>query len=969
MPRFAAPEWLILVAVLVFAAAYWKRPGLSRPLRFTCLLLLVLVLAEPRAARGGRGIDLWVLFDRSASARDLIDPRLEEMRSLLERSKSAGDRLFLVDYSDVPQLRGEAAGEVFAGSPHATATATAVRFALSRMASERSSRVLLVTDGYSTEPLDRLAETLVSQQVPLDYRLATRTTGRDYRAEALSGPARVQAGEPFLIEGRIAGTPDGDVAVELLRDGVRLGRTVAAVRGGAARIEFADRLPSGGAHRYSVRVDPAGDALPGNNDAGSWVEVMGGPRILLVTGYREDPVAAALRLQGFEVTVAEDPARLTPADLAGARAVFLDNVPAYGLSATFLSALDLFVRVQGGGLAMAGGRFSFGAGGYFGSAIDPLLPVSMELREEHRKLAVAMAIVMDRSGSMAAPIGAGSGTKMDLANEGAARSVDLLGANDAISVIAVDSEAHVVVPLTSVGANRASITDAVRRVQSAGGGIYVYTGLKAGWEQLKKSTLGQRHLILFADAADAEEPGGYQELLATMERQGITVSVIGLGSDADSDAAFLADVARRGHGRIFFNADPASLPAVFSQETVAVARSAFLTQPVGVKPTAGWLEIAQRPVEGLTTVDGYNLSYLRPQATAAAFSADEYAAPLIAFWNRGAGRVGAVSFPLGGERSDRVRAWSRYGDFLQTLGRWLMGKETPPGVGLRVRVEGSELVLDLLYDEEWESRLASRPPEALIGEGVSDRIESLVWEKIEPGRSQTRYALRPDRWYRGAVRVAGDVLPFGPVESSASAEWQEDPRRIRELASVSALSGGAERSDLASAWQPAGGKAPRDLRPWLLVAFVAVFLAAAAQTRFGWSGRPAARAALRAVRGIWPRRRRRGALAARPGSARSSEGRLDSQPEAAASMDSAGAPAAVTEAAAHAGDARATRDARNTRDVPGTPDSREMRGARDTRDAPLSRGAPLTPDAPDARGARSPDPRRESRFRRAKKPS
>ena len=40
---------------------------------------------------------------------------------------------------------------------------------------------------------------------------------------------------------------------------------------------------------------------------------------------------------------------------------------------------------------MAGGKFSFGSGGYFESPIDPLLPVSMELREDHRTLSVAMA--------------------------------------------------------------------------------------------------------------------------------------------------------------------------------------------------------------------------------------------------------------------------------------------------------------------------------------------------------------------------------------------------------------------------------------------------------------------------------------------------------------------------------------------------------------------------------------------------
>ena len=65
---------------------------------------------------------------------------------------------------------------------------------------------------------------------------------------------------------------------------------------------------------------------------------------------------------------------------------------------------------------MIGGKQSFAAGGWFGSPVEPLLPVSMELKQEHRKLAVAMAIVMDRSGSMAMNVAGTSLQKMDLAN-------------------------------------------------------------------------------------------------------------------------------------------------------------------------------------------------------------------------------------------------------------------------------------------------------------------------------------------------------------------------------------------------------------------------------------------------------------------------------------------------------------------------------------------------------------------------
>jgi cobalamin biosynthesis protein CobT len=53
---------------------------------------------------------------------------------------------------------------------------------------------------------------------------------------------------------------------------------------------------------------------------------------------------------------------------------------------------------------MLGGAYSFGSGGYHGSPVGELLPVSMELKEEHKKLAVAMAIVVDRSGSMTASV-------------------------------------------------------------------------------------------------------------------------------------------------------------------------------------------------------------------------------------------------------------------------------------------------------------------------------------------------------------------------------------------------------------------------------------------------------------------------------------------------------------------------------------------------------------------------------------
>ena len=66
-----------------------------------------------------------------------------------------------------------------------------------------------------------------------------------------------------------------------------------------------------------------------------------------------------------------------------------------------------------------------------------------------------------------------------------------------------------------------------------GGGIFTYTALVTAATMVQESKKGTRHIVLFADAADAEEPGDYVRLLETITPLGITVSVIGLGSETD----------------------------------------------------------------------------------------------------------------------------------------------------------------------------------------------------------------------------------------------------------------------------------------------------------------------------------------------------------------------------------------------------------------------------------------------------
>src|SRR4029079_12721351 len=125
---------------------------------------------------------------------------------------------------------------------------------------------------------------------------------------------------------------------------------------------------------------------------------------------------------------------------------------------------------------------------------------------------------------------------------GTCAAIESLGPFDQVGVIAVDSAPHLVQGLIPADDTDA-ICNRVRGIQSMGGGIYMYTALVQAAKMVQESDKGTRHIILFADADDVDERGEYIRLLDTITPLGITVSVIGMGSELDSGADLLKDVA------------------------------------------------------------------------------------------------------------------------------------------------------------------------------------------------------------------------------------------------------------------------------------------------------------------------------------------------------------------------------------------------------------------------------------------
>lgn len=836
MIRFLSPEWLFVLPALGFIAWKFRALKLTSPLRATCLILLVLALTRPIIRSGDSGMDIWMLVDRSHSTGELPMKASEELESILQRNKRKNDNVFTVDFGK-EAVRRDKGDAIFGGGQSSSRLGSAIDFVLAQTNPEQTTRMLVLTDGFPTDSLENAATKLKNSGISLDYRLFDNNSANDCRVSDISIPSRVGPGESFLLEFDIYGNPNAQTQVpwSITRGNAPPLKGSATLVNGKAHVKLRDRVLESGGMRYTAEIAPPNDPVMENNKATGWVEITGGNKVLLISRYTNDPIIPYLKAQGFPVNLVTNPSSLTPDALIGTRIVIINDVACSEIPMKFLRSIDFFVNGQGGGLLMCGGKNSFGSGGYFHSPIDKLLPVSMELRKDENKLMAAIAFVLDRSGSMAMSTPNGK-TKIELAAQGTANAIEMLGDQDYVSVHAVDTEPHAIYTMSKMGEHRHKILNATRRIESLGGGIYIEEGLAAGWRQLKKTEIGTRHLILFADASDSRQhPGEYRKILQEMKDGGTTVSVIAMGTNSDCDADLLKDVATRGEGRIFFSDNPMDLPNIFAQETVSIARSAFITDPTPLQATHGWSQISGTPIAWPRQIEAFNLSYLKEGATAACLSKDSYEAPLVAFWPRGSGRTASISFPMAGAKASHTLDWPAYGEFLQTLTRWLAGNGMPDGFALKTNVHGERLDIELLYADRCVSQIARKMPHSNIEviSGGQPKIIDGTWEHIRPGVFRTSFMLDGGERVRGAISIGDQVIPFGPAGLSSNVEWNRQSAQKKSFLHTAKISGGKEQLDMADIWNSPRHSFSRELTLYLLWAFLALLITDSLLTRLG----------------------------------------------------------------------------------------------------------------------------------------
>lgn len=183
-----------------------------------------------------------------------------------------------------------------------------------------------------------------------------------------------------------------------------------------------------------------------------------------------------------------------------------------------------------------------------------------ELSGKEKRTPANIAIVIDRSGSM-------QGDKIKQAREAARAAVNRLNGNDIVSIVAYDDTVSVVVPATKAS-DRAAINAGIDKIQ-ADGSTALFAGISKGAEEVRKFISRDRvnRIILLSDGlanVGPNSPGALGNLGASLSKEGISVTTLGLGTGYNED--LMTQLAQKSDGNHAFVERSSDLVKIFNCE-------------------------------------------------------------------------------------------------------------------------------------------------------------------------------------------------------------------------------------------------------------------------------------------------------------------------------------------------------------------------------------------------------------------
>lgn len=662
---FENPWYLLLIPVAALFLFITQRFMFTREkgskvgqivIRAILFLILILALAGFTVKFTGRSTTTIYLLDVSDSVRD----SRQEIISFVNESvknKKKNDYIGVIAFGEDTRVE-QFVSENMAFSKFQTDVNTgatnledAIKMAVTQLPDDSAGRIVLITDGNENEgSLKSAAPDIISSGCAFEIKKIEENISDEVYVSDMSIPTQAGIGEKFNIEVEVESNVACDATVKLYAGRTLKGEQEIHLQKGTNQLIFSDTQSDEGLKTYKVVVEAQKDTITVNNEFASYTNIETTLPLLVVEGSEGNAKNYKRILESIDVgydTVTPGTVPVDMPSLMQYSAVVLVDVFESDLRDGFLDILNEYVKNNGGGLIITGGSSSYAVGGYRDTLLEDMAPVYMDISGENEVPVMAMAMVIDHSGSMDASDGVE--TYLDLAKESAAAAIDYLRPEDYVEVIAFDDAYSRVVPLQNVEDPK-EIQKMIFSIPS-GGGTSIYPALEAAVKDINKSDAMIKHIILLTDGQDYNT--GYDELIRIINNAGITLSCVAIGSGCNDQ--LLNDLATQGGGRIFYSDNTTDLPKIFAQEVFLASNTYIVNEVFTPEVTSNDKIIREVVKDGMPELYGYVATMKKERSIdlLESFQHD----PILSYWQYGLGKTVAWTSDVSGEWSAEYSNW------------------------------------------------------------------------------------------------------------------------------------------------------------------------------------------------------------------------------------------------------------------------------------------------------------------------
>ncbi len=711
--RFETPGYLVLLALVPLLVLFSLRSlsGLGRwrqslAILTRCAVVAAAVLALAGAQRVRVTKDLHVIFVADVSNSIPAEQRAAHFDVLRRAEQSLDpqrDKFGVITFngeSSVEQMPDTGLGITQLSTPprpDQTNIAAALRMAAALFTSDAARRVVLISDGNENvgNALEE-ADQFRAAGVPIDVIPVQYEHGYEVVFDRLSAPPTATADETVNLQMVLRSQQRVRGRVLLYHNEQLVDLDAGAGSGypvelepGPNRFQVPIPLRYADTHRFRAVFEPddaAQDTITGNNEGRAFTVVSGQGKVLILTT-PADRQSATILAQALEreklicdVSLIGEQT-LDQLTLLNYSLVVLSNVARNNLTEEEERALTVWVRELGGGFVMVGGDESFGAGGWLGSPVEEIMPVTFDIKTKRQMPKGALVLVMH---ACEIPQGNYWGERV------AIESVKTLSSRDMVGVLQYawhgGEQGYWAVPYREVG-DKVEVVGLIKKMQM--GDMPDFDAvMRAGVDALAADrSVSARHMIVISDF-DPAPPS--DALLKKMQDHKITCSTVAIGFGGHpidvNKATMMAQVTG---GKYYATNDPQKLPQIFIKEAQVVRRSLINEVRFQPRKVPGFSPVVAGVDEALPTLDGYVLSSARPLAQVPIVrNTEDGPDPILAHWQVGLGKTVAFTSGMWPRWGTEWAAWPGFSKLWAQIARWASRQSPGADFNVSVSAEG-----------------------------------------------------------------------------------------------------------------------------------------------------------------------------------------------------------------------------------------------------------------------------------------